>query len=126
MNDLVALPIFQVISQLADSKGVECYVIGGYVRDKIMGRPFKNDIDILVIGSGVDFAEKLGEQLQTKVSVFKTFGTAMLMYQNIQFEFVGARKESYRSDSRNPIVEDGTLEDDQKEEILQSTHWLFL
>lgn len=114
MNDLVALPIFQVISQLADSQRVECYVIGGYVRDQIMGRPFKNDVDILVIGSGVEFAEKLGEQLNTKVSVFKTFGTAMLMHQNIQFEFVGARKESYRSDSRNPIVEDGTLEDDQK------------
>lgn len=114
MNDLLKHPIFKIISQHADRLGIECYVIGGFVRDGIMGRPFKNDIDILVVGSGIDFAQKLGTELNVKVAVYKNFGTAMFMYQDIQLEFVGARKESYRKDSRNPIVEDGSLSDDQK------------
>lgn len=114
MKEHLQLPIFETLSQLADQYNVEIYVIGGYVRDKLMNRPFKNDIDILVIGSGIDFAEKVGKHLNTKVSVFKNFGTAMLRHEQIAIEFVGARKESYRSDSRKPIVEDGTLEDDQK------------
>lgn len=106
-------PIFSIIKDLATKTDTECYVIGGYVRDRIMGRPFKNDIDILVIGSGIDFATQLGEILQTKVTVYKTFGTAMLVYSGLDIEFVGARKESYRRESRKPIVEDGTLQDDQ-------------
>jgi len=114
MKAHLQLPIFKTLSNLAQQYQVEIYVIGGYVRDRLMGRPFKNDIDILVIGSGIDFANRVGEHLHTKVSVFKNFGTAMLRHEHIDIEFVGARKESYRSDSRKPIVENGTLEDDQK------------
>ncbi|SKB44608.1 HDIG domain-containing protein [Sphingobacterium nematocida] len=106
-------PIFSIIRDLADKTDTACYVIGGYVRDRIMGRPFKYDVDILVIGSGIEFATLLGEQLNTKVVLYKSFGTAMLVYEGLDVEFVGARKESYRRDSRKPIVEDGTLADDQ-------------
>jgi len=106
-------PIFSIIKNLATKTNTECYVIGGYVRDRIMNRPFKNDVDILVIGSGIDFANKLGEQLHSKVAVYKSFGTAMLVYNGLDVEFVGARKESYRRESRKPIVEDGSLQDDQ-------------
>ncbi len=113
MSENLSHPIFSIIRELAHQEGVSCFVIGGYVRDRIMGRPFKDDIDILVLGSGIDFANKLGEKLHTKVAVYKSFGTAMLVYEGLQVEFVGARKESYRKDSRKPIVEDGTLEDDQ-------------
>ncbi|RZF58159.1 CCA tRNA nucleotidyltransferase [Sphingobacterium corticibacterium] len=113
MRENLQHPIFQIIRDLADKEKVECYVVGGYVRDCIMKRPFKNDVDLVVIGSGIDFASKLGEILHTKVAVYKSFGTAMLVYDGINLEFVGARKESYRSNSRKPIVEDGTLEDDQ-------------
>ena len=113
MSENLSHPIFSIIKELASQEAVSCYVIGGYVRDRIMGRPLKDDIDILVIGSGIDFANKLGEKLKTKVAVYKSFGTAMLVYEGLQIEFVGARKESYRKDSRKPIVEDGTLEDDQ-------------
>ena len=113
MSEYLSHPIFSIIKSLAKRQGVSCYVIGGFVRDRIMGRPLKDDIDILILGSGIDFANKLGEKLQTKVTVFKSFGTAMLMYEGLQIEFVGARKESYRSDSRKPLVEDGTLQDDQ-------------
>lgn len=114
MKKILKHPILDLISEFADKDNVECYVIGGYVRDAIMQRPFKNDIDILVMGSGVEFAKGLGEKLKTKVSVFKNFGTAMFSHDGINLEFVGARKESYRADSRKPIVEDGTLSDDQK------------
>ena len=107
-------PIFQVISELADKIDQETYVIGGFVRDLILNRP-SPDIDIVTIGSGIQLAEmvakKLGPNIQ--VSVFKNYGTAMLKYQSLEVEFVGARKESYNEDSRNPIVEDGTLEEDQ-------------
>lgn len=105
-------PIFKVISEAADSLGVEAYVIGGYVRDYYLRRPCK-DIDIVVLGSGIELAELIGKKLHSNVTVFKSFGTAMLRYEDIELEFVGARKESYRSDSRKPIVEDGTIEDDQ-------------
>lgn len=114
MKDILKHPILNVISDFADEIQVECFVIGGYVRDAIMQRPFKNDIDILVLGSGVDFAQQLGNRLGVKVSVFKNFGTAMFRHDDIDLEFVGARKESYRKDSRKPVVEDGSLEDDQK------------
>ena len=113
MTEDLQHPIFSIIKDLADKTDTEVYVIGGYVRDRIMGRSFKNDVDILVIGSGIDFATKLGEHLHTKVAVYKSFGTAMLVYDGMDVEFVGARKESYRRDSRKPIVEDGTLQDDQ-------------
>src|SRR5690606_22227884 len=113
MTEDLQHPIFSIIKDLADKTDTEVYVIGGYVRDRIMGRSFKNDVDILVIGSGIDFATKLGEHLHTKVAVYKSFGTAMLVYDGLDVEVVGARKESYRRDSRKPIVEDGTLQDDQ-------------
>ncbi|WP_293930613.1 CCA tRNA nucleotidyltransferase [Sphingobacterium sp. UBA6645] len=113
MSEDLTHPIFPIIKDFAEELHVACYVIGGYVRDRLMGRPFKDDVDILVLGSGIEFATALGERLHTKVAVFKSFGTAMLMYQGLQVEFVGARKESYRSESRKPIVEDGTLADDQ-------------
>lgn len=113
MKKHLQYPIFKKLSELADTNGTEIYVIGGYVRDLFLNRPSK-DIDILVIGNGIKFAEAAGKLLQTKVSVFKNFGTAMLRFGDLEIEFVGARKESYRQESRKPIVENGTLEDDQK------------
>ncbi|MEO8794738.1 MAG: HD domain-containing protein [Daejeonella sp.] len=106
-------PVFKKLSDLAHQTNTEIYVIGGFVRDIFLNRGSK-DIDIVVIGNGIDFAESAAELLNTKVSVFKNFGTAMLRFHDLEIEFVGARKESYRSDSRKPIVENGTLEDDQK------------
>ena len=104
--------IFQIVSETAAEQGVRAFVIGGYVRDCFLGRPSK-DIDIVVEGSGIAIAEAVAQKVRTNVSVFKNFGTAMLRYKGIEVEFVGARKESYNRDSRKPIVEDGTLEDDQ-------------
>jgi poly(A) polymerase len=108
-------PIFAKIGQIADALNLECYVIGGFVRDHLLGRPFKFDIDIVTLGNAIDLAEALSQSLEgnPKVSIFKTFGTAMLKHKDLELEFVGARKESYQSDSRKPIVTDGTLEDDQ-------------
>jgi putative nucleotidyltransferase with HDIG domain len=113
-KDKLTSPIFSEISKAADKLGVKCYVIGGYVRDLIIGRESK-DIDIVCVGSGIALAQALAENLgeNVHVNVFKNFGTAQVRYEDIEIEFVGARKESYRSDSRKPIVEDGTLEDDQ-------------
>ena len=107
-------PIFGQIAETADTLGMECYVVGGYVRDIFLQRPSK-DIDVVVVGSGIAMAEALGKQLGrgAHVSVFKNFGTAQVKYRGTEVEFVGARKESYQRDSRKPIVEDGTLEDDQ-------------
>lgn len=104
--------IFRIVSQTAEKLGVRAFVIGGYVRDCFLGRASK-DIDIVVEGSGIELAEAVGEAVNSSVSVFRNFGTAMLKYHGIEIEFVGARKESYRRDSRKPIVENGTLEDDQ-------------
>ena len=106
-------PIFAIVGETARSLGVRAYVIGGYVRDCFLGRPSK-DIDIVVEGSGTAFARAVGRKVHSRVSVFENFGTAMLRYHGCEIEFVGARKESYNRLSRNPIVEDGTLEDDQK------------
>ncbi|MFA6277492.1 MAG: HD domain-containing protein [Pedobacter sp.] len=105
-------PIFKVLANIADQTKTEIYVIGGFVRDLFLNRLSK-DIDIVVVGNGIEFAEKVGMHLKTKVAVFKNFGTAMLKYNDLEIEFVGARKESYRSNSRKPIVENGTVEDDQ-------------
>ena len=105
-------PIFRRISRLADAMGVRAYVVGGYVRDYYLGRP-STDIDVVVVGSGIAVAEALAAELHTRLSVFKTFGTAMLRAGGMEVEFVGARKESYSADSRKPAVEEGTLEDDQ-------------
>lgn len=104
--------IFRIVSETAQEQGVRAFVIGGYVRDCFLGRPSK-DIDIVVEGSGIALAEAVGAKVHSNVSVFKNFGTAMLRYKGIEVEFVGARKESYNRDSRKPIVEDGTLEEDQ-------------
>ena len=113
MKEYLLNPIFKKLSNLAETTNEEIYVIGGFVRDIFLDRPSK-DIDILVVGNGIKFAEAAGKVLHAKVSVFKNFGTAMLRKGDFEIEFVGARKESYRTDSRKPIVENGTLEDDQK------------
>ncbi len=107
-------PIFQRISESAAEQGVEAFVIGGFVRDIFLVRPSK-DVDIVCTGSGIDLAERVAEKSgrKGKVAVFKNFGTAQLLLPELEIEFVGARKESYRLDSRKPIVEEGTLEDDQ-------------
>jgi putative nucleotidyltransferase with HDIG domain len=107
--------IFEVISQASQELNVESYVIGGFVRDLLLNRDSKKDIDIVAVGSGIELALKVSELLpkKPKVQVFKTYGTAMLRFEDTEIEFVGARKESYNQHSRNPIVENGTLQDDQ-------------
>jgi tRNA nucleotidyltransferase/poly(A) polymerase len=119
LEEKLNFPVFKLIQEAADSLGLETYVVGGYVRDAIMNRPCK-DIDVVTIGSGIKLANRLHDLLgskTSKVTVFRNFGTAMLNYKDgevvWQIEFVGARKESYNRDSRKPVVEDGTLEDDQ-------------
>ncbi|MDO6738423.1 CCA tRNA nucleotidyltransferase [Wenyingzhuangia sp. 2_MG-2023] len=108
-------PIFEFITEAAKQLQVDAYVIGGFVRDFILERGTAKDVDIVAVGSGIELALKVAELLpnKPKVQVFKTYGTAMLRYQDIEVEFVGARKESYTEDSRNPEVEEGTLQDDQ-------------
>ena len=115
LKEHIQNPIFSIVSQAADALGYETYVIGGFVRDIILERAQPTDIDFVCVGSGIELANRVSELLgnDTKVQVFKNFGTAMLRHQDLELEFVGARKESYRSNSRKPIVEDGTLEDDQ-------------
>ena len=107
--------IFEVISKASQELNIKSYVIGGFVRDLILDRDFKKDIDIVAVGSGINLALKVSELLpnKPKVQVFKTYGTAMLRFEDTEIEFVGARKESYHFESRNPVVENGTLEDDQ-------------
>lgn len=120
----MAAPVFGILSEVAERNGFKAYVIGGYVRDCFLGRPC-DDIDVVVEGSGVDFAGKVAARLEEieaeqhktrhkiNVSEFRTYGTAMIKYRGLELEFVGARKESYRKESRNPIVENGSLTDDQ-------------
>ena len=114
LAQLLDKDIFHKISETADRLGLECYVVGGYVRDLFLERP-SNDIDVVVVGSGISMAEALKKQLggRAHLSVFRNFGTAQVKYNGLEVEFVGARKESYSHDSRKPVVEDGTLEDDQ-------------
>jgi len=108
-------PIFREIGKAAENLSLECYVIGGYVRDFFLGRTQRKDIDIVAVGSGIALAREVASRLPAnpRVHVFKNFGTAMVRQGDLQLEFVGARKESYRRDSRKPVVEDGTLADDQ-------------
>jgi poly(A) polymerase len=114
MKEYLQDNIFKLISEATDELHQECYVIGGYVRDIFLKRPSK-DIDVVVVGSGIELAEKVTAKLgrKAKLTIFKNFGTAQVKLNDLEVEFVGARKESYQRDSRNPIVEDGTLEDDQ-------------
>ncbi|HEX5001396.1 MAG TPA: HD domain-containing protein [Bacteroidia bacterium] len=115
MNQLIAYPFFDVIGNVCDRESVSCFVIGGFVRDGLLQRPCK-DIDIVVTGDGIELAKKVAKALgnNIQVSVFKNFGTASLQFEDWSIEFVGARKESYSSDSRKPDVMNGTLEDDQR------------
>lgn len=106
-------PVFKSIGQVADASNLNVFVVGGYVRDILLKRS-SNDIDFVCIGSGIEFAEKVASSMGVHVHVYKNFGTAHIPLADLNLEFVGARKESYRSESRKPIVEDGTLEDDQK------------
>ncbi len=114
LGQILDTPIFHQISETADDCGIECYVVGGYVRDIFLERP-SNDIDVVVVGSGIDVASALKHRLGKKahLSIFRNYGTAQVKFNDTEIEFVGARKESYQRDSRKPHVEDGTLEDDQ-------------
>ena len=115
MKEIISHKIFETIATAARQTSLETYVVGGYVRDKLLKRQEPKDIDFVAVGSGIDLAKKVAELLgKTKVTIFKNFGTAHIRYKDLDLEFVGARKESYQRDSRKPIVEDGTLEDDQK------------
>ena len=115
INKALELPAFAYVQKAADALEVEAYVIGGFVRDTFLGRETGSDIDIVAVGSGIALARKVAELLPGKnqIQVFKNYGTAMIKFGDTQLEFVGARKESYTSDSRNPVVENGSLEDDQ-------------
>ena len=114
-KEAISLEIFEMISQASQQLGLKSYVIGGFVRDYFLKRSTAKDIDIVTIGSGIDLAEKVASLLpnKPKVQIFKTYGTAMLRYKDIEIEFVGARKESYSEESRNPEVSEGNLQDDQ-------------
>ncbi len=114
-KDAISASIFEYISKASQELEVKSYVIGGFVRDYLLQRGIAKDVDVVAVGSGIDLAEKVAQLLPTKpkVQVFKTYGTAMLRYKDIEIEFVGARKESYSEESRNPEVEEGTLQDDQ-------------
>ncbi len=114
MKKKLSNPVFKIISEIAEEKNQQCFVIGGFVRDIFLGRSSK-DIDIVVQGSGIELAEEVAQRIgKVKVSIFKNFGTAMLKYGELEVEFVGARKESYNRNSRKPVVENGSLEDDQR------------
>jgi putative nucleotidyltransferase with HDIG domain len=112
-QELNQIPEFGKVAHAAERLGMETYVVGGWVRDLLLKRPCK-DIDFVCVGSGIALAEAVAKELGSPVTVFKNFGTAMVKHEDFDLEFVGARKESYRSESRKPVVEDGTLDDDQK------------
>lgn len=127
-------PIFKIVGDAADAIGVPVFVVGGFVRDQILGRPIKMDLDFVCVGSGIELAKAVRKELEPKpkLSVFKSFGTAHMNFEGIDLEFVGARKESYSRNSRNPVVENGTIEDDQNRRDftvnamaiqLNSAHW---
>ena len=114
-KDAISASIFNYISKASQLLNVKSYVIGGFVRDYLLERGTAKDVDVVAVGNGIELAEKVAELLPTKpkVQVFKTYGTAMLRYKDLEVEFVGARKESYSEESRNPEVSEGTLQDDQ-------------
>ena len=115
ISELLTHKIFKLIRDFDETDNTEVYVIGGYVRDKLLKRDDKKDIDIVVKGNGIEFAQKLANKLKIKkLSIYKTYGTAMFQFEDTELEFVGARKESYSPESRNPKVEQGSIEDDQK------------
>ncbi|RMG78139.1 MAG: HD domain-containing protein, partial [Bacteroidetes bacterium] len=115
LSEYIQHPVFEVIQKSAEELGVRAYVIGGYVRDILLKRKQPKDIDVVCVGSGIKLAEKVAEKIPgSHLAIFKNFGTAQVKTPDFEIEFVGARKESYRANSRKPIVEDGTLEDDQK------------
>src|SRR5688500_2740008 len=115
LSESLAHPVFKTIGTVADQRGVQAYVVGGYVRDLLLKRESK-DVDFVCVGSGIDLAEAVAKELgpRVHVNVFRNFGTAQVIYDDLDLEFVGARKESYRAESRKPVVEDGSLDDDQK------------
>ncbi|MDH3698056.1 MAG: CCA tRNA nucleotidyltransferase [Flavobacteriaceae bacterium] len=115
-KDALSHPVFTTVAEAANTLGLDTYVIGGFVRDFLLQREQPTDIDFVAIGSGIELAQAVAQKMthKPKVKVFKNFGTAMLPYGDLELEFVGARKESYDRGSRKPVVEDGTLEDDQK------------
>lgn len=115
IGEALSHPIFKQVGEVADKIGLECYVVGGFVRDFILKRDLPSDIDFVTVGSGIHLAKEVAKSLdgEPKVSTFKTYGTAMIKHKGFDLEFVGARKESYQRNSRNPIVEDGSLKDDQ-------------
>ena len=108
-------PLFTLLKEVVSALDLEAYIIGGFVRDHLLGRTQKKDIDIVALGSGIELAQAVQKKLQgaSTVQIFKTYGTAMIHWNDMDIEFVGARKESYTADSRNPEVEPGSLEDDQ-------------
>ena len=114
-NNAITDEIFDLVSTAADRLNVEAYVIGGYVRDFILNRSNAKDIDIVAVGSGIALAKEVAQSFPHKpeVKIFKNYGTAMVRFRDIELEFVGARKESYAKESRNPKVENGSLQDDQ-------------
>jgi poly(A) polymerase len=115
ISELLTHKIFKLIRDFDETDNTEVYVIGGYVRDKLLKRADTKDIDIVVKGNGIEFAQKLANKLKIKkLSIYKTYGTAMFQFEDTELEFVGARKESYSPESRNPKVEQGSIEDDQK------------
>ena len=122
MKDPLKPGIFKIVSRQAAARNVRAYVIGGYVRDHFLKRPC-TDIDIVVEGNGMELASDVASVLKVNATLFKNFGTAMLRYRGLEIEFVGARKESYSTDSRKPVVENGTVEDDQKRRDLLLTLW---
>jgi len=115
MQEYLKHPVFEIVADIIEKEGLQAFVIGGYVRDLLIGRPSK-DIDIVVLGNGMELARKVAARIDAKlpVNVFKNFGTAMFRYGSDEIEFVGARRESYSRNSRKPVVEDGTLQDDQR------------
>ena len=115
-SKVINTPLFKELQKTVNDTKIEAYVIGGFVRDHLLNRPNKKDIDIVALGSGIDLAIAVQKNLKgaKRVQIFKTYGTALVQWNELDLEFVGARKESYSKESRNPAVEPGSLEDDQK------------
>ena len=115
MKEFVSHKVFKVIAEASEELGLETYVVGGYVRDRLLNRNNSKDLDFVTVGSGIALAKKVAKKIgKSRIPIFKNFGTAQVKSEDLELELVGARKESYQRDSRKPIVEDGTLEDDQK------------